>query len=193
MEPKTEKKTVKRQKDYPNLLAEGGHNRKWKTPEERIAACKRYCEYLRRGFSKCYYPEAREDTIKRYMDVYPNEFVKEKIEDAERAGLGRIESIGFDGMMGKVPGFSASTWIFITKNKLKAVYRDEVGIGGKDGQPLQLSVNAGSGFLPATLKIDGAPAGGNTAIPATIQGDGVAQESKEDDNSDSRDNQAGTS
>lgn len=118
-----------KQENYPNLNA-GNNNEdnkwaeKWKTPEERIIACEKYCEYLRRGRSKRYYPEADENTIKRYMEKYPEEFRPEKIKDAERAGLAYIENIGFKGMTGAIKGFNATTWIWITKNKMN--WRDKV-------------------------------------------------------------------
>jgi hypothetical protein len=118
-----------KQEAHPNLNA-GNNNEdikwaeKWKTPEERILACERYCEYVRRGRSKKYYPEADENTIRRYMEKYPEEFRAEKIRDAERAGFAYIESIGFKGMTGGIKGFNATTWIWITKNKLN--WRDKV-------------------------------------------------------------------
>ena len=111
----------------PQLL---NNAEKWKTAEERILACEAYCKYLERGRSKMYYPEADENTIQRYIKKYPAEFRAEKIADAERRGLAYIESLGFQGVTGRIPGFNPTTWIFITKNKLG--WRDKQDITTND-------------------------------------------------------------
>lgn len=201
VKPKTQ--VIPKQIDNPNLNA--GNNseenkwaQKWKTPEERKAACDEYCKYLSQGRTKEYFPSASPKTIKSYIEKYPEDFLPEKIEDAERAGLAKLEGAGVAGMYGKIPGFNVTAWIFIVKNKLKWTDRHDIGIGGelgKDGkrQPIQLSVNAGNGFLPATLKVDAPPAGSITAIPAAVQSNGVAPESAENNNGNLRNSQAGTS
>lgn len=105
---------------------------KWKTVEERVLACEAYCEYLRKGRSKRYYPPADENTINRYIKDFPEQFRPEKIVEAERAGLAYIESIGFKGAIGQLKGFNPAAWIFITKNKLGWRDKQDVTTNDKD-------------------------------------------------------------
>jgi hypothetical protein len=91
---------------------------KYKTPEERQVLCRQYIEYIKTGKSKEYFPPCSIQTFERYVKDFPQDFDTEKIEEAERRGLGRLEEIGFDGMMGKIKGFNPTTWIFVTKNRL---------------------------------------------------------------------------
>ena len=60
-------------------------------------------------------------------------------------------------------------------------------------QPIQLLINSGSGFVPATIQFNAPSATGHTGESTTIQSTGVASESKKDDNSDTRDSQTGSS
>ena len=89
---------------------------KWKTSKKRMVACREYCEYLKTGKPKEYYPKASPETIKSYQEKYPIEFDTDMIEEAEREGLSAIISVGYNGMLGKIPGFSSRTWEFIVQN-----------------------------------------------------------------------------
>lgn len=59
-------------------------------------------------------------------------------------------------------------------------------VTGENGEPIRLIINAGNGFLPATLSVNASPAGSYPTGSTPIQGDGVAQESTKDNNSDNR-------
>jgi hypothetical protein len=119
-----------KQEAHPNLNAgnpapEGNnYNEKWKTAEERIVACEQYCSYLRQGRSKKFYPDADENTIKRYIETYPKEFRPEKIADAERKGLSALELSLMNASLGKIPNANATLLIWLSKNKLN--WRDKV-------------------------------------------------------------------
>ena len=60
-------------------------------------------------------------------------------------------------------------------------------------RPIELLINAGRGFIPATIQFNAPSTGGHTRTSTEIQSVSLAQESKEDNNSNTRDNQAGTS
>ena len=96
---------------------EGNQNRmKWKTPEERIAACEKVCQELENGYPKIYLETADWDTIERYMKDFPIEFPAERIQNAIRNGQKKLLTIGYSGMLGKIPGFVPRTWEFVTQN-----------------------------------------------------------------------------
>ena len=58
---------------------------------------------------------------------------------------------------------------------------------------VELLINAGRGFLPATVQFTPTSVGSNTGTSAEIQGVSVASKSTEDNNSDTRDSKTGTS
>jgi hypothetical protein len=92
-------------------------NERWKLPKERKAAHKKYCKHLAAGYSKDTF-QADRHTMKRYMEKYPKDFIKEEIEEAYREGLHELEVVGKAGMMGKIKNFNAASWIFTMKNKM---------------------------------------------------------------------------
>lgn len=111
---------------------------KYKTSEERKALCQRYIDYIQTGRSKEYFPDCAIQTFERYVKDFPEDFDTEKIAEAERIGLGKLESFGFDGMMGKIPGFNPTTWIFITKNRLG--WRDKQDLTSADNK-LEITIS----------------------------------------------------
>lgn len=93
------------------------YNMKWKTPEERKAACDLVCEHLSRGLSQdCFVPAAWK-TVEWYIKEFPEDFPSEKIEAARRQGQIFWEGMGVDGAMGQIMNFNATTWIFNMKNR----------------------------------------------------------------------------
>lgn len=58
---------------------------------------------------------------------------------------------------------------------------------------IEISINCGRGFVPATVSFDAPPTGSTSGSTTQIQSDGMAQTSTQDNNGDSRDSQAGTS
>ena len=66
-------------------------------------------------------------------------------------------------------------------------------LGGDNGGPIQILVNAGNGFLPATLQLYAPPTGSAAEQPKEIQGASVASEGKENNNSDNGNSQAESS
>lgn len=91
---------------------------KWKTPEDRRAACEAFCEHLRAGFSWASFPDADEDTVKRYIRDFPEDFCPEKVQQAERQSRHFWEKIGIAGTTGKLKGFNAKSWEFNMQNRL---------------------------------------------------------------------------
>ena len=108
-----------------------GNPDKWPTPEDRKAACKSFCDHIRKGYSIESWPEAHDDTVRTYMEKYPEDFDKEMIETAQRESLLFWEKAGIDGMMGKIPFFNAASWIFNMKNRAGWTDKVDHDHGGK--------------------------------------------------------------
>ena len=108
-----------------------GNPDKWPTPKDRKAACQRFCEHVEQGYSMKSWPEAHDDTVRTYMERYPEDFDKEMIETAQRESLLFWEKAGIAGMMGKIPFFSAASWIFNMKNRAGWTDKVDHDHGGK--------------------------------------------------------------
>lgn len=89
----------------------------FKTKAEREKLCDAWCDHLRSGLSKACFPLCNAKTVARVMNDHPEAFPTEKVESAEAAYRVFWEGKGVDGMLGKIPGFSAATWIFNMKNR----------------------------------------------------------------------------
>ncbi len=94
----------------------------WKTSRARKAACARFCDHIRQGFSMDCFPEASARTIRHYAKAYPEDFPAEKLEAAAREGLLVWEQLGLQGAKGEIAKFSATAWMFNMKNR--AGWRD---------------------------------------------------------------------
>ena len=68
------------------------------------------------------------------------------------------------------------------------------GMIGEDGkrQPIQLFVDVGRGFIPATIQLPPTSIAGNAGGQPPVQNAGMAPAGKENNNSDIRSNKAGT-
>ena len=103
---------------YEGSGTQHGQAVKWPTPEARKAACDSFCEHIRSGYSKDSWPEADDETVKRYMRDFPEDFDQEKIKRAERESRLFWEKIGVSGTIGKLKGFNAKSWEFNMQNRL---------------------------------------------------------------------------
>ena len=121
-----------------------GNPDKWPTPEDRKAACERFCKHISAGYSIASWPEAKDETIKKYIQRYPDDFDADKIDEAHRKSLLFWEKLGVAGVSGKIKGFNAPTWIFNMKNR--AGWRDAVDHSNKDGT-LKPETNINNNFL----------------------------------------------
>ncbi|MGR3220201.1 MAG: hypothetical protein ACUZ8H_10345 [Candidatus Anammoxibacter sp.] len=108
-----------------------GNPDKWPTPEDRKAACQRFCDHISAGYSIKSWPEADNETVKRYIDNFPEDFSYEQISEAHRTSLLFWEKLGVAGVTGKLKGFNAPTWIFNMKNR--AGWRDAMDHTNSDG------------------------------------------------------------
>lgn len=84
----------------------------------------------------------------------------------------------------------------ILLNKILPDLKSVEVVGGfnEDGtkQPVQLLINAGAGFIPATIQFNASPTGSDPTEPETVQDPHLASESPKDDNSDIRDSETGS-
>jgi hypothetical protein len=121
-------------------------NVKWKTPEERQAACDAFCAHIAEGYSMDSFPDASAKTIRSYAKAYPEDFPAEKLERAARESLLVWERLGMQGAKGEIAGFNATSWIFNMKNR--AGWRDKIeattppGDGGGDAPKSGKTVKA---------------------------------------------------
>lgn len=114
---------------------EGNNNAmKWSTPEERRAACDRLCAHLRSGLSMKCFPDADDQTLKRYMRDFPIDFAPDKIRQAIRENHKFWEVLGINGALGKIKNFSAPTWKFNMQNRCG--WKDNLQLGSDPENPL---------------------------------------------------------
>lgn len=113
---------------------------KYPTPEDRQNLCKRFCDYLRTGKPRTYFPECDYDTISRYMKDFSVDFPPEDVEAAAREGQDRLLGIGYMGMTGKIDGFKEKTWQFIIQNMTNWKLRTDVTSDDKKVEPTILYV-----------------------------------------------------
>jgi hypothetical protein len=106
-----------------NLSAE-----KYRTPEERKDIFELLCEHVAQGFNlDCFVPMSFE-TIKRYLEVYPDEFESDKLAESERKGKLHWEGIGMAGIVGKIKDFKERTYQFVMMNKYDQKIKSETQI-----------------------------------------------------------------
>lgn len=98
--------------------------------------CEQVIDHMAKGFSK----EATaahigicEDTLYDWIKTNPK--FSEAIKEGSLKSRLWWEKTGMGGMLGKLPGFSASTWIFNMKNRHG--WADKTEISGKDGGPIE--------------------------------------------------------
>lgn len=103
----------------------------------------------------------------------------------------RAAEVLFELLESKMPAIRVAA----AKTVLAKVIPDlkAVELGGNDNGPIQILVNAGNGFVPATLQLYAPSVGSTTEQSKEVQGAGVAPAGKENDNSDNGNSQAGTS
>lgn len=117
------------------------HKEKYKTPEARRKMCELACDHLRKGLTQDYFPECDWDTVEHYMRDYPLDVPPEKIAEAKKQGLATLEGLGQQGAKGEIPGFNATAWIFLMKNK--AGWKDRQDVTTND-QSINFTVTRSS-------------------------------------------------
>lgn len=104
--------------------------KQYPTSEARRELCRVYCEYLKQGYSKQFFPECATETMRRYIKEFPEDFDEDEMDKALRIGLNFIERCGMAGMLGKIEKFNPTTWIFIMKNR--AGWKDRIDTTSDD-------------------------------------------------------------
>jgi len=121
---------------------------KFDTSEKRKELCNKYCEYVRQGFGKEYFPDCDYDTFKIYCEKYPEDFPTDIVTTAEREGKHAVQKVLFAGMLGKIPGFREKTAIFVAKNMLGWSDRQNMTVEARNIDPVVL-------YLPESLRHKG--------------------------------------
>ncbi len=117
-----------------------------KTDEQLISLFNKFCEHLKRGFSKESFPDCDHRTIEKYIKEFPAILPTEKYNEAMRHGRHFWESVGMSGMMGidemivngkktKLKSFHDATWIFNMKNRFGWNDKQDITSGGRSFAP----------------------------------------------------------
>lgn len=122
---------------------------KYKTPEERQALCKAYCEHISKGLSDTCFPECDMETFKDYRGKFAVDFDSDAITTAQRKRQLFWETIGINGTLGiphsykakngiekESKQFNAMSWKYNMSNRFGWKERNDVTT---DGEPLNIS------------------------------------------------------
>ncbi|RLA40220.1 MAG: hypothetical protein DRR06_17775 [Gammaproteobacteria bacterium] len=104
---------------------------KLETPEARRKVFIEYCDHVARGRNVHSFPPLALTTIQRYFKDYPEDFIQEEFDCAKRSGEDWFEDIAERAMMGEIPGFNTTVWVFSVKNKYG--WHDKQGESSQDG------------------------------------------------------------
>lgn len=127
-----EKKTLKpvvRKANKTSFPPNNKAHQKFKTSEERREAFRQVCDHIASGLSKECLTVCDWNTVEKYLVDYPEDFVREDLNESFRKGQYVWEALGLKGALGRVPNFNATSWIFNMKNRY----------GWKDKKELQHS------------------------------------------------------
>lgn len=100
----------------PPARTEGGqpdnnNAMKYKTPEERQALCKAYCDHISKGLSDTCFPECDMETFKDYRNKFAVDFDSDAITTAQRKRQLFWETIGINGTLGIPHNYKTKTGI----------------------------------------------------------------------------------
>ncbi|MEO0980169.1 MAG: hypothetical protein AAFY05_13055 [Pseudomonadota bacterium] len=112
---------------------------RWPTAEQRQHVFAALCSHIAAGFSLESFPDADRKTIRYYAEQFPEDFPREKLEEAARRGLLEWERIGKDGVRGDLAKFNASAWAFNMKNRAGWRDRSEVEAWNVLSSPEEMS------------------------------------------------------
>lgn len=104
--------------------------------------CEEVVEFMRQGYSK--EATAAQLGINKstlYEWVEKHEAFSNAVKEGETLSLLFWEKTGMAGMLGKLPGFNATTWIFNMKNRHGWSDRKDVNVGGQEDNPLEVIHN----------------------------------------------------
>jgi len=101
--------------------------------------CQQVIDFMTQGYSK----EATaahlgivKDTLYAWVKKYP-EF-SDAIKEGEIHSALWWEKTGMAGMLGKLPGFNATTWIFNMKNRHGWSDKQDINHGGQNDNPVKI-------------------------------------------------------
>lgn len=83
---------------------------------ERRKIFRELCDHVSRGYSLDCFGPIGDDSIRKYLKVYPEEFVQEELDDAMRKGKAQWEDIGHRQANGTCLG-NSRTWYYNMANR----------------------------------------------------------------------------
>ena len=103
---------------------------------ERRKIFKELCEHVERGLSLESFAPLSDVSVKKYLNLYPEEFIQEEFEEARRKGRDWWENIGRRQAMGDCLG-NSRTWYYNMANRYG--WREKIDIEAEHKG--QVSVN----------------------------------------------------
>ncbi len=95
------------------------------------------CTHLREGYSFDCFPALSDTAIRKYTQIYPEDFVQEDIDNALRLGKQTWETIGHRQATGQCLG-NSRTWYYNMSNRYG--WRDKVDIEAEHRGSLAVSI-----------------------------------------------------
>ena len=99
--------------------------------------CDKVVPFMAQGYSQkalAGHLEISEDTLYAWIKEHP-EF-SESVKDGSTQSAIWWEKVGMTGMVGKIAGFNATTWIFNMKNRHGWTDKTDVNHGGQSDNPI---------------------------------------------------------
>lgn len=103
---------------------------------ERKRVFKELCEHVSKGYSLDCFGPLGTDSIRKYLKVYPEEFVQEELDNSLRQGKEYWETIGSKQANGQCLG-NSRTWFYNMSNRYG--WRDKIDVEAEHKG--QLAVN----------------------------------------------------
>ena len=114
---------------------------------ERRRVFKELCEHLSRGYSLDCFALLSDVSIKKYLNIYKEEFVQEELEDALRNGKQMWEGIGHKQAQGECLGNSRS-WYYNMANRYG--WRDKIDIEAEHKGNVSVNIVSYASSKPPT-------------------------------------------
>ncbi len=103
--------------------------------------------HLGRGFSLESFSEMSPNSVKRYLNVYKEEFVQEELDEAMRKGREMWEDIGHKQANGQCLG-NSRTWFYNMSNRFG--WRDKIDIEAEHKGQLAVNIVSYASSKPST-------------------------------------------
>lgn len=125
--------------NYKKEYLKKEHEKRGRPTRYKDEYCSMLAEHLKQGFSYETFAAVvgvNVDTLYEWEKRFP-EFSEAK-KNFWTASYLFWEKIGIDGVMGKIPGFNSTAWIFTMKNRFGWRDKREIEHSGAEGKPIEI-------------------------------------------------------